>query len=357
MKTRQIIKVVPSIMALCCCCFSCMDTKQEKEQPYTTSLSIQKEDIDGEDQGKIVLMIHGGASYPSVERNNPERDSLVKDVMRRALISGRDTLLKGGSSTDAVERAITILEDSPYFNAGKGSVFNSQGVNEMDASIMEGKERRAGAVAGVRKIKNPISAARMVMDSSENVLLVGKGAEFFSGLKGAELVAPDYFYTLDSWNELEKAKAERGETVPEKPHEKNQKFGTVGAVALDRKKNIAAGTSTGGRNNKRFGRIGDSPIIGASTFADNEYCGVSSTGWGELFIRNAVAHSVVSYMEFKNDNIAEAAQWVMYGKMKGIEGGIIALDKNGRGSFPFNTPIMNRGYITLAGQPKVYIYK
>lgn len=345
------------ISALLLCCSACEDKSQKPDQASDDSFLIQKEDIEPNDQGQIVLMIHGGASYPTPSRNNTTRDSLIKRVMRNALVRGRDTLMKGGSSTDAIQCSIAVLEDSPYFNAGKGAVFNSEGVNELDASIMKGADRSAGAIAGVQRVKNPISAARIVMDSSQNVLLAGRGAEQFVSSKGAELVEAYYFFTQDSWNELKKAKDETGEVIPKQPAQKNEKFGTVGAVALDLKNNISAGTSTGGRNNKRFGRIGDSPIIGASTFADNKYCGVSSTGWGEFFIRNATAHSVVSYMEFKKNDVVEAAQWVMYEKMKGIEGGIIALDKNGRGSFPFNTPVMNRGYITQTGEPKVFIYK
>jgi L-asparaginase / beta-aspartyl-peptidase len=226
----------------------------------------------------------------------------------------------------------------------------------MDASIMNGADMKAGAVAGVTTVKNPIDAARLVMDSSDNVLLAGSGAEKFAAMKGAAIVDRSYFFTQDSWDELIKAKEEKKEPLPVLPGN-NGKFGTVGAVALDKAGNLSAGTSTGGRNNKRFGRIGDSPIIGASTYADNRYCAVSSTGWGEFFIRHAAAHSVVSCMELAGTGLADAAQWVMYQKMKGIEGGIIALDKNGHASFPFNTPVMNRGYITLTGEPQVFIYK
>jgi beta-aspartyl-peptidase (threonine type) len=328
-----------------------------KKEKNSNEVVLKPESIRSEDQGQIVLIIHGGASYHTPARNNPVRDSLIKSGMKQALLAGRAIITKGGSSTDAVQAAIRILEDSPYFNAGKGAVFSSEGFNELDASLMEGKDLKAGAVAAVRTIKNPIDAARLVIDSSDNVMLVGKGAEQFAALKGAKIVEPSYFFSQDSWDELLKAKMEKNEKMPSKPIQKNQKFGTVGAVALDKNKNISAGTSTGGRNNKRFGRIGDSPIIGASTYADNRYCGVSSTGWGEYFIRNAVAHSVVSYLEFKQSGVAEAAQYVIYQKMKGIEGGIVALDKNGNGSFPFNTPVMNRGYITLTGEPQVFIYK
>lgn len=336
---------------------SCKNKSLQPKEESDIAFKILNEDINPEDQGKIVLMVHGGASYPTIVRNNPARDSIIKSVMSEALRVGRDTIVKGGSSTDAVQLVIQILENSPFFNAGKGSVFSSKGINELDASIMDGSNLKAGAVAGVTTLKNPIAAARIVMDSSDNVLLAGKGAEHFTSLKGAELADASYFFSIDSWNELIRAKTELGETIPKTPMENNTKFGTVGAVALDINMNISAGTSTGGRNNKRFGRIGDSPIIGASTYADNRYCGVSSTGWGELFIRNCTAHSVVSYYEFKNNNVMEAAQWVMYEKMKGIEGGIIVLDKEGKGSFPFNTPIMNRGYITLTGEPHVFIYK
>jgi len=332
-------------------------TNYKNNRDAEKKFSLVSESIKTEDQGKIVLMIHGGASYPSPARNNPLRDSLIMKVMREALISGRAIIATGGSSTDAVQTAIRMLEDSPYFNAGRGAVFNSEGINEMDASLMEGKNLKAGAVAAVRTIKNPIDAARLVMDSSDNVLLSGSGAEKFAALKGSEIVNPSYFFTQDSWDELIKEKKESNDSLPAPPPDKNKKYGTVGAVALDNEKNISAGTSTGGRTNKHFGRIGDSPIIGASTYADNRYCGVSSTGWGEYFIRNCTAHSVVSYVEFRNSSITEAAQWVMYVKMKNIEGGIIALDKNGYGSFPFNTPLMNRGYITLNGEPQVFIYK
>jgi beta-aspartyl-peptidase (threonine type) len=222
---------------------------------------------------------------------------------------------------------------------------------------MQGKDLKAGSVSGITTVKNPISAARMVMDSSEFVMLSGKGAEQFAALKKLEIVDPSYFFTQVSWDELVSVKQKAKETIPEKPKVKNEKYGTVGAVALDKHGNISAGTSTGGRTNKRWGRIGDSPIIGASTYADNRYCGVSSTGWGEFFIRNCVAHSVISMMEFKNVTVNEAAEFVMFDKMKGIEGGIIALDPKGKVSIAFSTPVMNRGYITMDGEPQVFIYK
>ena len=307
----------------------------------------------------VVLIIHGGASYISERYNNDSMDVAFKQIMSEALAKGRDVIINGGSSVDAVQAAINIMEDAPIFNAGKGAVFSSAGMNELDACIMEGKTLNAGAVASVTTIKNPINAARLVMDSSEHVFLAGDGAEKYAREKGLEIVDNKYFFTQNRWDEWQEVvkKENAGAKESAEAVVKNQKYGTVGAVALDLNGNLAAGTSTGGRTNKKYGRIGDSPIIGASTYADNRYCGVSSTGWGEMFIRHCTAHSVVSMMEHKGASVNEAAEGVMYEKMKDIEGGIIALDRKGNISMAFNTPVMNRGYITLTGDPKVFIYK
>jgi beta-aspartyl-peptidase (threonine type) len=271
--------------------------------------------------------------------------------------------LKKGTSLDAVEAAIRVLEDSPLFNAGKGAVFTSDGRNELDASIMEGKERHAGAVAGVTTIKNPIAAARVVMEKSPHVLMVGRGAELFAAEQGVETVDPKYFHTEERWKALEKAREAEKKKDPGKGGEglKPRRYhGTVGAVAV-KDGNIAAGTSTGGMTNKKFGRVGDSPIIGAGTFADNATCGVSCTGHGEVFIRYAVASDVAARMRYKKLGVREAAEEVIEAipdEEDGV-GGLIALDAKGNFAMPMSpmSEGMYRGFITQDGTFKVMIYK
>jgi beta-aspartyl-peptidase (threonine type) len=278
--------------------------------------------------------------------------------MEKALHAGYKALLREkGTSLDAVEAAIRVLEDSPLYNAGKGAVFTSEGRNELDASIMEGKQLRAGAVAGVTIIKNPITAARAVMEKSKHVLLTGRGAELFATQQNLDIVDPSYFWTLKRWNELkeaqqkEKDEKRKKSTAPARP----RYFGTVGAVALDRNGNLAAGTSTGGMTNKRTGRLGDSPIIGAGTYADNEACGVSCTGHGEFFIRYAVSHDIAALVKYKGLSVQEAADEVVQKKLKkaGGEGAVIVLDTKGNVAVSFNSERMFRGWITMDG--KVHI--
>jgi beta-aspartyl-peptidase (threonine type) len=254
-------------------------------------------------------------------------------------------LADGGTSLDAVTTAIVILEDSPYFNAGKGAVFTHDGINELDASIMDGKTRAAGSVAGVRTIKNPIKLARAIMEKSRHVMMVGSGAEDFAATVGIERVDPSYFRTEERWQELQDKL-------------KDDKFGTVGVVALDKSGGLAAGTSTGGLTNKRYGRVGDSPIIGAGTYA-NEHCGVSATGHGEVFIRYTVARDICARVEYTGVPVAKAAHDVVEDvlvKAKG-DGGIIAMDAEGHWALTFNTPGMYRGFITDEGIPHVDIYR
>jgi beta-aspartyl-peptidase (threonine type) len=266
-----------------------------------------------------------------------------------------------------VEAAIRVLEDNPLFNAGKGAVFTHDGHNELDAAIMNGKTLAAGAVAGVRTIKNPISAARAVMEKSEHVMLTGRGAEQFAKEAGIEIVDTGYFRTQQRWDDLQKALKEdslkagqnHSSVQPEKLGIVNvdNKFGTVGCVALDKNGNLAAGTSTGGMTNKKYGRVGDSPIIGAGTYANNSVA-VSCTGWGEFYIRNVVAHDLAALMEYKGLSVQDAGKTVIekVGKLGG-DGGLIALDKNGNMAMPFNTDGMYRAAITEDGKIEIYIYK
>ena len=299
---------------------------------------------------KYVLVIHGGAGTILKENLTPEKEQQYLEKLEEALLTGGDILKDGGTSLDAVTQTIIVLENSPLFNAGKGAVFTEEGVNEMDASIMDGETGEAGAVAGVRTIKNPILAARAVMEKSKHVLLSGVGADEFAGEQGLEIVDSSYFYTPKRWKSYERVK--------DKQTLENEKHGTVGAVALDIYGNLAAGTSTGGMTYKMKGRVGDSPIIGAGTYADNNTCAVSSTGHGEFFIRNVVAYDIAAIMKYTRVSIKEAANYVVLSKLKKIggEGGIIAVDSTGRFTMTFNTTGMYRGVITSDGLMEVKIF-
>ncbi|MFO0960957.1 MAG: isoaspartyl peptidase/L-asparaginase [Isosphaeraceae bacterium] len=317
---------------------------------------------------KAALVIHGGAGAPSRRGLTAEREAEYRAHLERALRAGHAKLAEGGSSLDAVVSAVIVLEDSPRFNAGKGAVFTHEGKNELDASVMVGDDRRAGAVAGVTTIRNPILAARAVMEKSPHVLLIGKGAEEFAGSVGLEIVDPKYFYTEERWQSLqreleaEKKAAAGGGPQSRGPLESpggKPYFGTVGAVAVDRAKHLAAATSTGGMTNKRWGRVGDSPIIGAGTFADDASCAVSGTGHGEFFIRNAVAHDIAALVAYKGLSVKEAADEVVHRKLKAPdrgEGGVIAIDREGRYAMPFNSEGMFRGCITEDGRVYIAIY-
>ena len=311
-------------------------------------------------QKKYVMVIHGGAGTITKEMMTPEKEKAYQEKLSEALQAGYSQLQAGKTSLDAVEAAIVILEDSPLFNAGKGSVFTNEGKNEMDASVMVGRDKSAGAVAGVHTIKNPIRAAIAVMQKSPHVMLSGEGAEKFAALQGLEIVKPEYFYTEDRWKALQKAKAKEAEKTTQNTAQSlnpDYKFGTVGAVALDKSGTITAGTSTGGMTNKKWNRIGDSPIIGAGTYADTRV-GVSGTGWGEYFIRSTAARTLAAKMEYQDKSVQQAAAEVISEIEKmGGDGGIIALDKDGNIAMPFNTAGMYRGAVTDKGEIEIAIYK
>jgi beta-aspartyl-peptidase (threonine type) len=311
--------------------------------------------------GAITIVIHGGAGTIRRENMTPEKEKAYREKLKQALDSGYAVLERGGKSLDAVLTTIKIMEDTPLFNAGKGAVFTHDGTNELDASIMDGGTLMAGSVAGVTTIKNPIIAAYTVMTRSEHVMLVGQGAEKFAGEQGLEIVDPGYFFDSIRYNQLLrlKEKDKEKEAHLTDPFIKDQKFGTVGCVALDQYGNIASGTSTGGMNNKKYGRVGDAPIIGAGTYAKNSTCGISATGWGEYFIRLAVAHDISAMMEYGNLSLAQAADSVIMDKLTtlGGTGGIIGLDRKGNVSMIFNTEGMYRGYKKQGEEAKVLIYK
>jgi beta-aspartyl-peptidase (threonine type) len=316
-------------------------------------------------QTNIVLVVHGGAGTILKSRMTPEKEQAYKSARSTALEKGYAVLNNGGSSVDAVEVAIKILEDNPLFNAGKGAVFTHSGKNELDASIMNGKTLEAGAVAGVTTVKNPVSAARAVMEKSSHVMMAGAGAEAFAREQGLEMVDPSYFYTKERWEGLLRAKRNDSLNTKagEKGHsiivERDSKWGTVGAVALDKQGNLAAATSTGGMTNKRYGRIGDSPVIGAGTYASNATCAISCTGWGEFFIRLVMAKTVSDMMEFGKMSLKEATQEMILKRLPALggDGGLIAVDRQGNIALPFNTSGMYRGYVKKDGIKVIHIYK
>ena len=302
---------------------------------------------------KYGLAIHGGAGMILKSNMTPEKETEYIQKLNDALQTGYKILENGGSSLDAVVAVINIMEDSPLFNAGKGAVLTEKGVAELDASIMDGKTLKAGAVAGIKHVKNPITLARLVMDKSPHVMMIGEGAEEFAKENNMEMVENNYFITPERWRQYQKMKEAQDKK------QKEEKHGTVGCVALDKNGNLAAGTSTGGMMMKKFGRVGDSPIIGAGTFADNNTCAVSGTGYGEYFIRLGVARDISDLMAYKNLSLSEAANEVIMKKLPqlGGTGGIIAIDKNGTVALPFNTDGMYRGYFISGDNPVIKIYK
>lgn len=337
--------------------FSCGNDKNVAEN---TSISSEKVE---EGAPKFGLVIHGGAGTILKENMSDSLEAAYKSKLEEAIRVGHEILESGGSAIQAVTKTINIMEDSPLFNAGKGAVFTHNETNEMDASVMDGETLNAGAVAGVTSVKNPIDLALEVMNNSPHVMLSGKGAEIFAEERGIELVDPSYFYTERRFKSLQRVKAREKENKVsisnDDPFIKNSKFGTVGCAALDKNGNLAAGTSTGGMTNKRWNRIGDAPIIGAGTYANNATCAVSSTGWGEYFIRAMVAHDISAMMEYKGVSLQEAATEVIQKKVPelGGNGGIVAIDKDGNIALEFNTAGMYRAHMNAEGELTIGIYQ
>lgn len=334
--------------------WACKSEKADTGESATTTQQGEQ----AAQRAEYAIVIHGGAGTILKENMLPEKEQEYNDALNQALDAGEAILKEGGSAADAVVATIMVMENSPLFNSGKGAVFTHDGHNELDASFMDGATLKAGAVGGVTNVKNPILAARSVMEDSPHVLLTGKGAEQFAAEQGLEIVDPKYFYTERRWNSLQNAIEREKESMSYDGGNPDYKYGTVGCVALDKKGNIVAGTSTGGMTNKRWNRIGDSPIIGAGTYANNNTCGVSCTGHGEYFIRYAVAYDLSAMMEYKGSSIQEAADYIVNDKLlnAGGSGGFVALDKYGNIAMPFNTPGMYRGY-AKPGERVVKIYE
>jgi len=310
------------------------------------------------------ILIHGGAGTILKKNMSSAKDADYRNILKKAIEAGYKILEAGGNSQDAVEKTIHIMEDSPLFNAGKGAVLNALGNIELDASFMNGNSLDAGAVSGVKTVKHPISAAIKVMEASQHVMLSGSGADTFAKEQGLEIVDPEYFYTERRINDLKRvqqktALKESLLSSDEKKYFQNQRYGTVGCVALDINGNLSAGTSTGGMTNKKWNRIGDAPIIGAGTYANNLTCAISATGWGEFFIRSVVAHDISALMEYKNMSIQEAAYEVIHNKVArlGGNGGVIGIDRFGNPMMEMNTPGMYRAHMDADGNLNIKIYK
>ncbi len=321
------------------------------------------------------IVVHGGAGVIERASLTPELEAQYRAAMQRALTTGGAILERGGSSVDAVEAVIREMEDDPLFNAGRGAVFTAEGRNELDASIMDGRTRAAGSIAGVTTIRHPISAARTVMERSRHVMLIGEGAEAFARSQNLEEVDPSYFFTERRWQQLEENLRRNNLPIPQRPasaspapraeqvYPDDHQFGTVGVVALDAHGNIAAGTSTGGTTGKRWGRVGDAPIIGAGTYAQNGVCGVSATGTGEFFIRVGVARDICARMQFNGDTAQEAADAVIAevgattnASNEAGDGGVIVLDGRGQVAWAMNTPGMYRASQSAGGAPVAQIF-
>ncbi|MCH4893071.1 isoaspartyl peptidase/L-asparaginase [Sphingomonas sp. SFZ2018-12] len=305
-----------------------------------------------QDRPQWTLVIHGGAGVIERERITPEQDKAVRAALDQALVAGSAVLERGGSALDAVEAAVRILEDDPHFNAGRGAVFTWNGTNELDSAIMDGATRGAGAVTGVSTIKNPVTLARKVMEKGPHVMLSGAGAEEFARDNGVETVDPSWFATPERRRQLDELKSRSAGWF-----DIDLKYGTVGAVALDKAGHVAAATSTGGLTGKRWGRIGDAPVIGAGTYADDRACAVSATGAGEFFIREGVAHEICARVRFKGETLQQAADAVMKETADlGGDGGVIVTGPTGEAAWSFNTPGMYRGRAIAGGTRKVAIY-
>lgn len=351
---KQILTLLIGFFVL----FSCKnDQNHSPESQISSKKEVKTEKTFG-------IVIHGGAGTILKKNMTDSLETAFREKLKEAITIGHTILNEGGTSLEAVTATINVMEDSPLFNAGKGAVFTHDETNELDASIMDGATLNAGAVSGVKRIKNPIDLALSVMNDSPHVMLSGEGAEEFAKEQGYELVDPSYFYTESRYQSLKRVKERESQKENKSvsfadPFIKDSKFGTVGCVALDKNGNLAGGTSTGGMTNKRWNRIGDAPIIGAGTYANNATCAVSSTGWGEFFIRAMVAHDISAMMEYKGVSLQEAAKEVIQKKVPelGGDGGIVAIDKDGNIAMEFNTAGMYRAHMNAKGELIVKIYK
>lgn len=335
---------------------SCQHTVSEENNSLSSTQTSKK--------APFGIVIHGGAGSIREKNMSDSLKQVYRAKLKEAITQGYQVLKKGGTSVEAVREAIKVMENSPLFNAGKGAVFTHKGTNEMDASIMNGENLKAGAVAGVTTVKNPIDLAFQVMVNSPHVLLYGKGAEAFAQQQGLPLVDPSYFYTQKRFDVLQRVKAAekakekaKNKTAFYDPFVKSTKYGTVGCVALDQHGNLAAGTSTGGMTNKQWNRIGDSPIIGAGTYANNKTCAISCTGWGEYFIRGVAAYDVSAMMEYGGSSLKEAAHKVTHEKIPSVGGGgLIGIDAEGNMVADFNTPGMFRAMMSADGTLKIAMF-
>lgn len=339
-------------LSICFLFFAC--NPQQKEQSQSSTQDVPKHEF--------AIALHGGAGVIKKENMSDSLEQAYKEKLKEAITAGHQILEDGGSAIEAVKATINVMENSPLFNSGKGAVLNHEEKPELDASIMDGKTLNAGAIAGVSHIKNPIDLAISVMNDSPHVLLAGAGAEQFAMEQGFDTVPSSYFVTKRRLDQVRRMKANaKGKTasVFYDPYIQDDKYGTVGCVALDKDGNLAAGTSTGGTANKLYGRIGDSPIIGAGTYANNHTVAVSSTGTGEYFIRGVVAYDISALMEYKGMSLAEATHKVIQEKQVelGGDGGVVAMDKNGNVSHEFNTPGMFRAKMDDQGNIEIGIYK
>ena len=347
-------------------CFSCGELVPNPDDNPENITRENSENTSETTKADFAIIIHGGAGTILKKNMTPEKEAAYKAKLEEAIRVGYNVLKNGGSSLDAVTKTINVMEDSPLFNAGKGAVFTNAETNELDASIMDGKTLNAGASAGTTNVKYPIDLARAIMDKSPHVMMAGSGAEKFAEEQGLEIVDPKYFYTERRFNSLQNAKKKEAieldhddKTAFYDEDIKDYKFGTVGCAALDKNGNLAAGTSTGGMTNKRWGRVGDAPIIGSGTYANNKTCAVSSTGWGEYFIRAQVAHDISAMMDYKHISLKEAAREVIHDKVGGLggDGGIVAVDKNGNMVAEFNTAGMYRATMNDKGELVIGIYE
>ena len=340
----------------------------------TTNIGAPSFAQQGVGEHKWAVVLHGGAGVIERSHMDPKTEAAYRADLQTALQKAADTLDKGGSALDAVEAAIQFMEDDPLFNAGRGAVFTAAGKNELDAAIMDGSNLKAGAVAGVTRTRHPISLARAVMEKSPHVILIGSGADEFASEHGLEMVDPSFFFTERRWQGLVEELKKEGKPIPPRPvgappapakpvaqieSPEAHKFGTVGVVALDRQGNIAAGTSTGGLTAKMWGRVGDSPIIGAGTYADNRSCAVSGTGTGEYFIRLTVARTICALVQYKGMSLQAAADEVIQKQLTDMQGdgGIIAIDTKGDMVWSFNSEGMYRARVSEGGTPEIGMYK